>query len=188
MGVREQRVEELGEVLQQEKISTLWLTAGLFHEVVNNGIERLRGVKQLLAGGDVLRVGEVGAVLEQLPECRLINGYGPTEGTTFSCCHRVSAEDCVGNSVPIGKPIANTQVYVLDGSREPVPMGVSGEIYIGGSGSGAGVSESSGADGGAVRGRSVQPGRGSADVPDGRSGAVAGGRDDWSFWGATTIR
>ena len=131
-------VEELGEVLQKEKISTLWLTAGLFHEVVNNGIERLRGVKQLLAGGDVLRVGEVGAVLEQLPECRLINGYGPTEGTTFSCCHRVSAEDCEGNSVPIGRAIGNTQVYVLDGSLEPVPVGVSGELYLAGAGLGRG--------------------------------------------------
>jgi aryl carrier-like protein len=64
----------------------------------------------------------------------LINGYGPTENTTFTCCFPMDAPDDVGPSVSIGRPIANTQVYVLDSYREPVPVGAVGELYIGGDG------------------------------------------------------
>ena len=65
----------------------------------------------------------------------LINGYGPTENTTFSCTHRMAAGwELRGSSVPIGRPIKNTQVYVLDQRLEPVPIGVAGELYLGGAG------------------------------------------------------
>ncbi|MBV9211697.1 MAG: AMP-binding protein, partial [Acidobacteria bacterium] len=92
-------------------------------------------VKQLLAGGDVLSVRHVRRVLEELPQTRLINGYGPTENTTFSCCHEVKLEDLAdGSSVPIGRAISNTKVYVLDERMQPVPFGVRGELYVGGDG------------------------------------------------------
>src|SRR5579864_2859248 len=127
--------EALEQLVEKAGVTTLWLTAGLFHALVNSsGLEGLRGVRQLLAGGDALAVGAVGRALEQLPDCVLINGYGPTEGTTFSCCHRIGKEDGKRNSVPIGGPISNTEVYVLDGKLEPVPAGVAGELYIGGAG------------------------------------------------------
>src|SRR4029079_12395902 len=93
-----------------------------------------KSLRQLLAGGDVLPVPHVTKVLRELPDCRLINGYGPTENTTFTCCHTITAEDLKGNSIPIGKPIANTQTYVLDKHMEPVPIGVPGELYTGGDG------------------------------------------------------
>jgi amino acid adenylation domain-containing protein len=133
-GGEEASVEELGRELQRHQVSTLWLTAGLFHLMVEERVQELRGVRQLLAGGDVLRVDAVEKVRRELPGCRLINGYGPTEGTTFSCCYAVSDGVEMGRSVPIGRPIANTQVYVLDEEMREVPVGVAGELYIGGAG------------------------------------------------------
>jgi acyl-coenzyme A synthetase/AMP-(fatty) acid ligase/aryl carrier-like protein len=93
----------------------------------------LRGVKQLLAGGDVLSPTIIARVLEGLPQCNLINGYGPTECTTFAACYQFP-HDFSARSAPIGRPITNTQIYILDESLNPVPIGVPGEIYIAGAG------------------------------------------------------
>jgi amino acid adenylation domain-containing protein len=126
---------ELGEALKRHQVTTLWLTAGLFHLMVDERLEDLSGVRQLLAGGDVLSVEHVEWYLAVAGEAVLINGYGPTENTTFSCTYRMNAGwRGGGTSVPIGRPIANTQVYVLDEGLEPVPLGVAGELYLGGEG------------------------------------------------------
>jgi amino acid adenylation domain-containing protein len=125
---------ELGTVLEQEQISVLWLTAGLFHQMVDEQLASLGGVRQLLAGGDVLSPGHVQRVLEAHPEAHVINGYGPTECTTFTCCYQMQALEQVGQTVSIGRPIANTQVFILDAHLHPVPIGVPGELYIGGDG------------------------------------------------------
>jgi amino acid adenylation domain-containing protein len=127
-------LKELGDALKRYRVTTLWLTAGLFHLMVDNQFDDLRGLKQLLAGGDVLSVTHVRKVLNEIPNCRLINGYGPTENTTFTCCFPITEPKSINGSVPIGKPIANTYVYVLDGHMNPVPVGVPGELYIGGDG------------------------------------------------------
>ncbi|HEU5131603.1 MAG TPA: AMP-binding protein, partial [Pyrinomonadaceae bacterium] len=127
-------LEEIGSVLTTHGVTTLWLTSGLFNLMVDERLEDLRGVKQLLAGGDVLSIAHVKKVVQELPGCRLINGYGPTENTTFTCCHPITDVDTIESSVPIGRPIANTQVYVLDHQLRPVPVGVAGELYIGGDG------------------------------------------------------
>ena len=127
-------LEEIGRALQQYQVTTLWLTAGLFHLMVNERVQDLRGVRQLLAGGDVLGLRQVQKVLQELPETRLINGYGPTEGTTFTCCYAMQGSGPGGSSVPIGRPIANTQVHILDATLQPVGIGVAGELYIGGDG------------------------------------------------------
>jgi amino acid adenylation domain-containing protein len=127
-------LEELGQALQHYQVTTLWLTAGLFHLMVDMRLEELKPVRQLLAGGDVLSVPHVKKVLQTLKGCRLINGYGPTENTTFSCCYPMTDSSQVGNTVPIGHPIANTQVYVLDAHLQRVPIGIYGELYIGGDG------------------------------------------------------
>lgn len=133
---------DIGEALQNNQVTTLWLTAGLFHLMVAERLEALRGVRQLLAGGDVLSPHLVGRALAGLPDCTIINGYGPTENTTFTCCHRMSDSSVVqGSSVPIGTPIGNTQAYLLDGALRPVPVGVTGTLYTGGDGVGRGYFE-----------------------------------------------
>ncbi|HEY6253455.1 MAG TPA: amino acid adenylation domain-containing protein, partial [Candidatus Angelobacter sp.] len=129
-------VEELGEQIQKHQVSVLWLTAGLFHQVVEQVLDKLKGVKQLLSGGDVLSAAHVRRVGEKSKATQLINGYGPTENTTFSCCYRMTPEEMasLGESVPIGTPINSTRAYVLDQQMNPVPLGIRGELYLGGDG------------------------------------------------------
>ncbi len=136
-------LEELGQVLREYGVTILWLTAGLFHLMVDERLDDLAGVGQLLAGGDVLSVPHVGKVIEALPDCALINGYGPTENTTFTCCYpvRQMAGGGFDHSVPIGRPIANTQVYILNERMQPLPVGVAGELYAGGDGVARGYHE-----------------------------------------------
>ncbi len=127
-------LKELGSALKQYRVTTLWLTAGLFNLMVDNHLDDLRGVRQFLAGGDILSVPHVRKVFKELPDCRMINGYGPTENTTFTCCYTVSDLAQIDGSVPIGRPISNTTAYVLDAHMNPQPIGVPGELYTGGDG------------------------------------------------------
>ncbi|WP_164013943.1 non-ribosomal peptide synthetase [Pyxidicoccus trucidator] len=128
-------LEELGALLKQQGVTVLWLTAALYEQVVRFQPEALAGVKQVLAGGDVLPVGRVREHLERLPQgAVLVNGYGPTENTTFSATQTLRAGDGVGATVPIGKPVAHSTAYVLDARLRPVPVGVPGELYVGGEG------------------------------------------------------
>lgn len=126
-------LERLGETIQQYRITHLWLTAALFHQVVDQHPESLAGVRQLLAGGDVLSVPHVRKFCEIFPECTLINGYGPTENTTFSTTERIHTRG-LGTNVPIGRPISNSVAYVLDKDMNLAPIGVTGELYVGGDG------------------------------------------------------
>jgi amino acid adenylation domain-containing protein len=128
---------EFGTFLRESKITTLWLTAGLFHKIVEEDFCILAPIRQLLAGGDVLSPSAVETVLDLLPECRVINGYGPTETTTFACCFDARSAKWETN-VPIGKPINLTQLYVLNRHMQQAPVGVVGELYIGGEGIGRG--------------------------------------------------
>jgi amino acid adenylation domain-containing protein len=122
---------DLGRALAQFRVTTLWLTAGLFHQMVDEQLEALTALKQLFAGGDVLSPSHVRKFIDAAPSCRLINGYGPTENTTFTCCCVI---DEFNGSVPIGRPIAGTQVFILDENLELVPPGFTGELYTGGDG------------------------------------------------------
>ena len=112
-------LEDLGRVIREQNVTTLWLTAGLFNLVVEERLKDLRSVRQLLAGGDVLSPRHVRRALENLPNCRLINGYGPTENTTFTCCHTMNPGEPVPESIPIGRPISNTEVFILDEQLPP---------------------------------------------------------------------
>ena len=132
-------LDDLAGAIEQFGVSTLWLTAGLFQVMVDQRPEALRPLSQLLAGGDVLSPAHVRKAVAQLrPGATLINGYGPTESTTFACCHVMGAGEQVGDSVPIGRPISNTRVYLLDPQLEPVSIGSPGELCIGGAGLAAG--------------------------------------------------
>jgi len=125
---------QLGSAVERYGVTTLWLTAGLFHQMADAELEKLSGLKQLLAGGDVLSPAHVEQVARELNHCQLINGYGPTENTTFTCCYSVKAEETFDGSVPIGFAISNTQVFILDHAGQPVVGGESGELYIAGDG------------------------------------------------------
>jgi len=123
----------LTQVLTRHRVTTLHLTAGLFSQMVDLKPEGLAGVRQLLTGGDVVSAPHVRRVLERygIPVTAC---YGPTEGTLFTSCHRMTRPEQVGATVPIGSPLANTQVYLLDAGLAPVGVGVPGELYIGGEG------------------------------------------------------
>jgi len=127
-------LEDLLRAVRQYGVTTLWLTAGLFHLMVDEHPGGLRSLRQLLAGGDVLSARHSRIFLEHAPETTLINGYGPTENTTFTCCHIMRAGDSIPESIPIGKPVSNTRVYILDQDMNPVPAGEIGELYAGGDG------------------------------------------------------
>ncbi|WP_342374022.1 non-ribosomal peptide synthase/polyketide synthase [Myxococcus stipitatus] len=126
-------VRELEAVLQTHAVTTLHLTAGLFTQMVDAHLEGLRTVKQLLTGGDVVSAPHVRRVLEEL-RIPVTACYGPTESTLFASCHRMTDTTQVGTSVPIGTPIGNTRLYVLDARLQPVPVGVPGELFISGDG------------------------------------------------------
>ncbi|MGN6479689.1 amino acid adenylation domain-containing protein, partial [Luteibacter sp.] len=126
-------VQRIGEVIAAGGVNTLWLTAGLFQQVVDARLDTLGSLRWLVAGGDALSVPHVCRALEHWPDCVLVNGYGPTEGTTFSATHRLDPA-FEGSSVPIGRPLANGQAYVLDEELELSPVGVAGELYVAGDG------------------------------------------------------
>lgn len=119
----------LAALVRDEHVTALWLTAGLFHQVVDAGLEHLTGLRHLLAGGDVLSARHVNRAVSALPATRVVNGYGPTENTTFTCCHHVT--EPVDASVPIGRAVAGRRAYVLDDALAPAETG---ELYAAGDG------------------------------------------------------
>ena len=130
---------ELGGFLGAAQVGVLWLTAGLFAQVAAADVGVLGGLGVLLAGGDVLPAAACRAVLAAFPAIRLVNGYGPTENTTFTATHPVTAADLdAPGGIPIGTPVADTAVFVLDRWLCPVPPGVPGELYTSGAGLGRG--------------------------------------------------
>ncbi|MCG1018059.1 non-ribosomal peptide synthetase, partial [Mycetohabitans sp. B4] len=122
------------QTLREQRISILWLTVGLFNQLFIELGPVFPQLKALIVGGDALDASVVAQVLKGTPPQQLINGYGPTESTTFTTTYRINAirEDIV--SIPIGRPIANTRIYLLDRYGQPVPLGTVGELYIGGAG------------------------------------------------------
>ncbi|NWB99026.1 amino acid adenylation domain-containing protein, partial [Pseudomonas gingeri] len=125
-------LNEFRELLLAQSVSVLWMTAGLFHQYAGGLMEAFARLRYLIVGGDVLDPVVIARVLEEGAPQHLLNGYGPTEATTFSTTWEITS---VGNGgIPIGRPIGNSQVYVLDALRQPVAVGVAGELYIGGQG------------------------------------------------------
>ena len=127
--------KDLSDAIAKYKITTLWLTAALFNSIIDDHPEALLGIRQLLVGGEALSVSHILKARSALPSVQIINGYGPTEGTTFTCCYPIpkDLQESV-ESIPIGRPIANTQVYLLDDNLKSVASGVPGELHIGGDG------------------------------------------------------
>jgi amino acid adenylation domain-containing protein len=127
-------LRELAAALRFHRVTTLFLTTGLFHQMIDEEPAGLAGLRQLITGGDVISVARVRRALELLPGCQLIHAYGPTETTTFATCHPVAAADVERPTLTLGRPIPRTTVWLLDERGEPAPPGVPGELLIGGDG------------------------------------------------------
>ncbi|MGR4869220.1 amino acid adenylation domain-containing protein [Variovorax sp. LARHSF232] len=116
-------------------VTTAWLTAALFNAVVDEDPAQLRGLRQLLTGGEALSLPHVQRAQQALPQTQIINGYGPTECTTFAASLRLPREwPADARSVPIGRPINDTTLRVLGPALAPLPTGFVGELCIGGAG------------------------------------------------------
>ena len=126
----------LADLIRQSGVNTAWITASLFSCLVDQDPRCLTGLRYLLVGGDVVSPEHVSRVYEQCPDIEIINGYGPTECTTFAAFHPIDRDDVVTprGTIAIGRPINNTQLHVLDAAQNLVPVGVVGELYIGGDG------------------------------------------------------
>ncbi|HVI46388.1 MAG TPA: amino acid adenylation domain-containing protein [Chitinophaga sp.] len=123
----------LAKEMHNRKVTKMWFTASWFNQLVDDDISIFNGLEAVLAGGEKLSDAHVERFLAAHPGIALINGYGPTENTTFSLTHHIK-NTTAGRSVPIGRPLANRQAYVLDQWQRPVPVGVPGELYVGGAG------------------------------------------------------
>ncbi|MER5868734.1 non-ribosomal peptide synthetase [Streptomyces sp. NPDC002044] len=122
---------ELRAAVDRHGVNTLWLTSALFNQLVDQDPALLAGC-QVLVGGEALSPRHVAAALAAAPTATYVNGYGPTENTTFSVTHRITGPHT--DRVPIGRPIANSTAYVLDRDGHPQPVGVAGELHVGGDG------------------------------------------------------
>ena len=122
----------LKEYLLKNNITTLWLTAPLFNQLCESDPYMFKNVTKLLTGGDVLSPKHINMVRKACPNLTVINGYGPTENTTFSCCFTIDKE--YNSSIPIGKPISNSTAYVVSASGKLCPIGIPGELWVGGDG------------------------------------------------------
>jgi amino acid adenylation domain-containing protein len=125
---------QLSETISCHDVTVAWFTSALFSRMVDEELPALGSLKYLLAGGDVLSPPHMARAMEALPQCKLINGYGPTECTTFAATYTLDPGCPPQGPIPIGKPIAGTELYVLDPAMWPVPIGVTGELFIGGCG------------------------------------------------------
>ena len=110
----------------------MWLTASLFNQLAEFDASMFAGVRTLVTGGERLSPPHVNLVRDACPATALVNGYGPTENTTFSLCHRIDAR--YQDDIPLGRPIANSRAYVVDPHLRPLPVGVPGEILVAGDG------------------------------------------------------
>lgn len=127
-------LSEIGQLLEKFKVTTLWLTAGLFNVLMEEQPAAIRGLKHLLTGGDIASPRHARTALMHLKRGELLNCYGPTENATFSTCHRVKLSDTERPSIPIGRPLDNSPVYLLDDSLKPIGNNGIGEIFVGGEG------------------------------------------------------
>jgi amino acid adenylation domain-containing protein len=127
-------IERIAESVERYRVSVLWLTPGPFQQTVEEHLGRLSSLRRLLVGGDVVPPGPARRCLKEISGLLLVNGYGPTENSVFTSTHESASAGEIGASVPIGRPVAGTDTYVLDRWLRPVPIGVTGELFTGGSG------------------------------------------------------
>lgn len=128
-------MQQIGRLIQEQQVTTAWLTSSLFNAMIDQFPQALASLSELLIGGEALSVPHVHKAMGLLPRTQIVNGYGPTESATFACCHRIPRTvDPRQASIPIGKPIGNTRIYILDERLNPLSIGATGHLHIGGDG------------------------------------------------------
>jgi amino acid adenylation domain-containing protein len=125
---------KLSAFIKEEKITVFFVTTALFNILVDNDIECFSGIRHVLFGGERVSLQHVKKAFDYMKGNRVIHMYGPTETTVYATFHSVNQIDETQETVPIGKPLSNTTVYILDKNMKPLPLGAAGEIFIGGAG------------------------------------------------------
>ncbi|HEY0964059.1 MAG TPA: amino acid adenylation domain-containing protein [Pseudomonadales bacterium] len=145
-------VQEFEALVDHYQVDTAFLTTGLFNQLVDKSAPAFARLKTVLTGGEKISVDHARKLLHAHPALKLLHVYGPTENTTFSTWHRIREDDLALATIPIGRPVANSRIYLLDPLMQPVPIGVPGEIYCGGDGIARGYLEQSDGDGSNAKG------------------------------------
>ncbi|MGZ5134617.1 MAG: non-ribosomal peptide synthetase, partial [Flavitalea sp.] len=125
--------ELLKEEIRTRKVTKMWFTSSWFNQLIETDISVFEGLQTIIAGGEKLSEQHINQIRQTYPSINLINGYGPTENTTFSLTYNIT-DKTINAVIPIGRPLNNRQAYVLDHFHQPVPIGVAGEIFLGGDG------------------------------------------------------
>ena len=131
---RSMGLDDYTQIILQQGVTTLWLTAAMFHLAAEHTPEMFAPLSQLLFGGDVISPRHVERMRNLYPTLRMVNGYGPTENTTFTCCYQVPRNYRAEGTLPIGSPIAHTTVHILDAEHKALFPGQPGELAAGGAG------------------------------------------------------
>jgi len=121
----------LASEMRRMQVNIMWFTAGWLHQLAEQNMEVFAGLRILLTGGDVVSPAHIRRIQAAYPKLQIINGYGPTENTCFSTVYRVPAGV---ETMYIGRPIPNSTVFIFDAGGMLCPVGVVGEIYVGGDG------------------------------------------------------
>ncbi|MCA1031292.1 amino acid adenylation domain-containing protein [Bacillus timonensis] len=127
-------LEHIARSIEKHKVTSTCMTPEILQLLVEHHSESIQSLRDVISCGDVLPVSTARKVLERMPHCRLINGYGPTENSVFTTAFHVKELSRDALSVPIGTPIASDKVYLLDEDLQPVPIGVAGKLYASGDG------------------------------------------------------
>lgn len=131
------QLEDLSRIVQiikTRKISVLFITTALFNVFVDMDASCFGSVRKILFGGERVSKQHVGKAFKSMGPGRLVHVYGPTESTVYATYFEIYDYDNLGSTVPIGKPLSNTQVFVLDNNGRTQPLNVPGELYIAGDG------------------------------------------------------
>ncbi|HLP61297.1 MAG TPA: amino acid adenylation domain-containing protein, partial [Candidatus Deferrimicrobium sp.] len=131
-------VERLAETIKREQVTVFLVTTALFNVLVDLEKSSLKNVRKILFGGERVSVEHTRKALAYLGKGRIVHVYGPTETTVYASYYFIDAIAGDAATIPIGKPLSNTIIYIVDKDMNPVPIGVRGEIYIGGEGTARG--------------------------------------------------
>lgn len=124
----------LKQKLIKDRITMMWLTSSLCNIFADDDAELFSPLRKLFTGGEALSPGHIKKIAAACPNLEIYNGYGPTENTTFTTVHKISNSELDGSAIPIGRPVSNTRVYIVDDEFQVVAPGEWGEICAAGDG------------------------------------------------------